>query len=240
MTNAGQALLFFDLDDTLVDHRGAEEAAQEETFERFPDVFAGLSFEEWLATYRTLNRSFWDAYGRGEIGREVLQHRRFRDPLRALERDSARAGEVGEFYLLRYREHWTLVEGAEELLAAAVGLGVVGLLSNGFKEQQHRKIRRFELDRWARVVILSEDVGAMKPDRRIFEAAAKAAGAEAAGAVNRSPCIYVGDSYPHDVVGARNAGWLPILYNPSGSTVPEPVAEVRSLREVPALLRALA
>ncbi|HEX7579814.1 MAG TPA: HAD-IA family hydrolase [Thermoanaerobaculia bacterium] len=227
-------LLFFDIDDTLVDHRGAEEGAQRETFERYPDLVAGLSFDEWLSTYRAKNRPLWDAYGRGEITRQVVQHRRFFDPLEALGRDASRADEVGDFYLSRYRAHWTLNDGAEEALEAASRLGFVGLLSNGFVEQQQGKIARFGLDRWARAVILSEEVGAMKPDRRIFDAAIKAARLAGAGVDGRR--IYVGDSYPHDVVGARAAGWDAILYNPSAVASPEPVAEVRTLREVAALL----
>ncbi len=231
---AARPLLFFDLDDTLVDHRSAEEAAQRETFERCSGLLAGLSFDEWLATYRARNRPLWDAYGRGEITRQVLQHRRFRDPLVALARDPARADEVGDFYLSRYREHWTLNDGAEEALEAASGLGFVGLLSNGFVEQQRGKIARFRLDRWAKVVVLSEEVGAMKPDRRIFDAAVDAARLAGAGEGGRR--VYVGDSYPHDVAGARAAGWEAILFNPSAIPAPGPVPEVRSLREVGRLL----
>ena len=227
-------LLFFDLDDTLVDHRGAEEGAQRETFERYPDLVEDVSFDEWLSTYRAKNRPLWDAYGRGEITRQVLQHRRFFDPLEALGREASRADEVGDFYFSRYRVHWRLNEGAEEALEAASGLGFVGLLSNGFIEQQKGKIARFRLDRWAKAVILSEEVGAMKPDRRIFDAAVEAARLAGAGGDGRR--VYVGDSYAHDVVGARAAGWEAILFNPSDGPPPDPVSEVRTLREVAALL----
>jgi putative hydrolase of the HAD superfamily len=231
---ADRPLLFFDIDDTLVDHRSAEEAAQRETFERFRPLLSGLAFDEWLGTYRAKNRPLWDAYGRGEITRQVLQHRRFRDPLEALGRDPSRSDEVGDFYLSRYREHWTLNEGAEEALEAASRAGFVGLLSNGFVEQQRGKVARFRLDRWARAVILSEEVGAMKPDRRIFEAAEGAARATGAGRGGRR--VYVGDSYPHDVLGARAAGWEAILYNPAGADPGGPALEVRTLGELAPLL----
>ena len=229
MSSPPPPLLFFDLDDTLVDHRGAEEAAQRETFAEFGALLAGLSFEDWLATYRARNRPLWDAYGRGEITRQVLQHRRFLDPLEALGRDAARADEVGDFYLSRYRVHWTLNDGAEEAMEAASRIGFVGLLSNGFIEQQQGKIAKFRLDRWARAVILSEEVGAMKPDRKIFDAAVEAARRAGAGEAGRR--IYVGDSYEHDVVGAVAAGWEAILYDPAGVST-RPGVSVRSLRGV--------
>ena len=51
-------------------------------------------------------------------------------------------------------------------------------------------------------------VGIEKPDPRIFQLAIERAGVAA------NEAAYVGDLYPVDVVGARSAGLLPILYDP--------------------------
>jgi HAD superfamily hydrolase (TIGR01549 family) len=225
------SLLFFDLDDTLVDHRSAEAGAQRETHERFSRVLAGVSFETWLAAYRPSNVSLWAAFARSEVTREELQHRRFQDPLSSLGLSTSLSDEMGTFYLRRYRDHWQLNEGAEEILDHASRNGVVGLLSNGFSEQQWGKVRRFRLDRWAKHVVLSEEVGAMKPSRVIFDAAWKAGNGSEPGRK-----VYVGDSFEHDVVGAKAAGWLPILYWPNGGDVPAPVLYVRRLVDLKPLL----
>jgi len=129
-----------------------------------------------------------------------------------------------------YARHWRLVDGAEEILDFAARQGTVGILSNGFREQQRAKIARFGLERWVRHVVLSEEVGAMKPSRAIFDAALQAAG--------RPPGrrVYVGDSYATDVVGARSAGWLPILYDPRRAGAPEPVIFVLKLVDLKPLL----
>lgn len=229
-----RSLLFFDLDDTLLDHRGAEEVAQGETYEAFPALFAGVPRGEWLAAYREANGSLWGAYARGEIGREELHRRRFSDPLGAFGLDRGAAAEVGDFYLGRYRRAWRLNEGAEELLAAAAELGEVGVLSNGFRELQRAKIARFELGRWVRHVVLSEEVGAMKPARAIFDAATRAA----AGGDGRNGCrkLYLGDHWETDVLGARAAGWLPVLYNPGRVALPAPVLFVTRLVDAVPLL----
>ena len=116
--------------------------------------------------------------------------------------------------------------GAEEVLEHASREGVVGILSNGFRETQRAKIARFGLDRWVRHVVLSEDVGAMKPSRVIFDAAAKAAG----GGERRR--LYVGDSFATDVVGAKAAGWFPILFDRHGAGAPEPVVFVTRLSDL--------
>lgn len=228
------SLLFFDLDDTLLDHRGAEERAQGETFAEFRGLFGGRTLEEWLAAYRSANTALWGAYGRGEIGREELHRRRFADPLDAFGVDARAAEGIGEFYLGRYREAWRLNDGAEELLAAAAEQGEVGVLSNGFRELQRAKVARFGLGRWVRHVVLSEEVGAMKPARAIFDAAVRAACGER-GADGRRK-LYLGDHWETDVLGAKAAGWLPVLYNPGRVRLPAPVLHVARLVDAIPLL----
>ena len=193
-----------------------------------------MRLEEWLAAYREANGSLWAAYGRGEIGREELHRRRFADPMGAFGLDGESAGEVGDFYLGRYRHAWRLNEGAEELLAAAAELGEVGILSNGFRELQRAKIARFDLGRWVRHVVLSEEVGAMKPARAIFDAAVRAASGGDGGNGRRK--LYLGDHWETDVLGARGAGWFPVLYNPRRTGSPRPSLFVTRLADAIPLL----
>jgi putative hydrolase of the HAD superfamily len=193
-------------------------------------LFSGVGFEDWLAAYRRNNRRLWHEYGEGTIDRETLTARRFALPLADLGLDAAHGVAVGTAYWDAYGRNWRLIEGAEDVLAFASESGVVGILSNGFRETQRAKIARFSLDRWARHVVLSEDVGAMKPSRAIFDAAAEAAG----GGVRRR--VYVGDSYATDVVGAKAAGWFPILFDRHGAGAPEPVVFVTRLGDLKPLL----
>jgi len=223
-------LLFFDLDDTLVDHHAAEEAAHRATHAELPGVFGAVPFSEWLARYRRNNLALWTLYGRGEIDRHELSRRRFAEPLDELELDPAHGEQVGAAYLASYARHWQLVEGAEEILEFAARHGEVGILSNGLREQQWAKIRTFRLDRWVSHVVLSEEVGAMKPSREIFDAAARAA----EGANVRK--VYVGDSWETDVLGAKAAGWFPIWFDRHGRGAPAPVVFVTRLLDLKPLL----
>lgn len=224
-------LFFFDLDDTLVDHHAAEEGAQRETHAAHAPLFSGVSFETWLAAYRKSNLSLWERYGRGEIDRPTLSRHRFADPLDTLGLDPAHGAAVGSFYMDAYGRHWTLVPGAEEVLAHAARLGVAGILSNGFRETQRGKIARFSLERWVSHVILSEDVGSMKPSRAIFDAAFRATGAP-----RGTRKVYVGDSFATDVLGAKAAGWFPIWFDRHEREAPEPVVYVRRLVDLLPLL----
>jgi HAD superfamily hydrolase (TIGR01549 family) len=227
-----QQLLFFDLDDTLIDHKHAEHAAQRELHEEHASFFCNVEFADWLSHYRTANSALWDAFGRREIGRDDLLRRRFAEPLRALELDEERCHDLSRFYLAAYARHWRLVDGAEAILEEAARYGTVGVLSNGLTELQRAKMKRFALERFVSHVILSEEVGAMKPSREIFDAAARAGGNGAAGRK-----VYVGDSFATDVLGAKNAGWLPILYNPEARPLPAPVLFVTRLEDLAPLLQ---
>ena len=230
MRDSLKQLLFFDLDDTLVDHHAAEEAAHRATHAELPGVFGAVPFSEWLARYRRNNLALWALYGRGEIDRHELSRRRFAEPLDELELDPAHGEQVGAAYLASYARHWQLVEGAEEILEFAARHGEVGILSNGLREQQWAKIRTFRLDRWVSHVVLSEEVGAMKPSREIFDAAARAA----EGANVRK--VYVGDSWETDVLGAKAAGWFPIWFDRHGRGAPAPVVFVTRLLDLKPLL----
>ena len=77
--------------------------------------------------------------------------------------------------------------------------GGIGVVTNG-PPSQNDKITGTGLDRLVDGWAVSEEVGARKPDRRIFEVAAERCGAELRVG------WMVGDSAPADMVGARNAG----------------------------------
>lgn len=78
-------------------------------------------------------------------------------------------------------------------------------------------------------VVTSAEVGAAKPDPRVFERALAIAGAAPGEAV------HVGDKVDNDVEGARAAGVRAILVQRRGEPPPG-VEAVRSLRELAALL----
>ncbi len=59
-------------------------------------------------------------------------------------------------------------------------------------------------------LIISSEVGLEKPDKRIFELALEQSGADA------DECIYVGDNYYDDVLGASGVGIRTILINSPG------------------------
>jgi len=192
--------IYFDLDDTLLDHRRAERAALEDCLAQFPTLgVQGLAHVHEV--YHAHNGPLWRDWALGRVTKEELQHLRFARTVEALgcaiEPDA-----LGTHYLTRYGAHWAWREGAEAAYHAIADRYPVGILTNGFVEQQRGKLSRFpDLAARAAAIVISEEVGAWKPQRALFDYAAREAGVEPAS------ILYVGDSLFSDVEGALGAGW---------------------------------
>ncbi|MCC5914492.1 MAG: HAD family hydrolase, partial [Balneolaceae bacterium] len=74
------AYIYFDLDNTLLNHSSAESAAQKEIFESFQEL-QDAPYTKWIETYRTVNHHLWELYQKGEVDRHQLQRRRFFDSM---------------------------------------------------------------------------------------------------------------------------------------------------------------
>jgi putative hydrolase of the HAD superfamily len=78
-------------------------------------------------------------------------------------------------------------------------------------------------------VVTSAEVGAAKPDARVFERGLELAGARA------DEAVHVGDSVENDIEGARALGIRALLIARDGGA-PDGVEALSSLVELPALL----
>ena len=100
------------------------------------------------------------------------------------------------------------VEGMDDLLETLSDGGfAVGIISNSDGRLEWRLDQLGILGRFD-FVVDSAVVGVSKPDPAIFRDALKRSSLPA------EQTIYVGDYYEVDVVGARSAGMLPVLFDP--------------------------
>lgn len=104
----------------------------------------------------------------------------------------------------------------------------LGLLSNGNSDPG-----RCGLEGRFAFVVFSQDVRVRKPDRRIFEIAAREAGCPL------DELLHVGDSYENDVLGAHGAGAKTVWMNREGMESNAGIradAEISSLTDLPGIL----
>lgn len=225
--------LFIDLDDTLWDtcHNNKEclrEIYANYHFERQYD-----SFEAFYDLYMPHNLRLWEQYRNNEIDRQTLIVERFRYVLRPLGiEEEKEVLKVNNDFLQRTTVQTRLVEGAIELLEYLRPSYKMYILSNGFREVQHKKLVNSGLAPYFDRMVLSEDAGIQKPHKGIFDFALKNTNSR------RSETLMVGDSWEADIAGAYRAGIGQLWLNPEqlparGFT---PTYTVRSLEEIKGIL----
>jgi 2-haloacid dehalogenase len=221
-------LLLIDADDTLFDFRACEEAALRAALGE-----SGIAWSERaLREYALANREAWTGFERGLLTHEELKLRRFEDFFARMGIQGD-AREVGARYVARLSEERILMPGAEAVLRLLAPLHTLALVTNGIKEVQRGRLRGSPIARYFAATIISEEVGFAKPDPRMLDAAARAAGFS-----DKSRMVMVGDSLSSDVLAGLNYGIDTVWLNRNGADCGEtrPTYEIRDLRELPAIL----
>ncbi len=109
-----------------------------------------------------------------------------------------------------YEPENRVVPGTLEMLDQLRRIGyTLGVVTNR-NESADEELEELALAPYFDFTLTAGDVGAWKPDRRIFQAALEA------GQVRAAETIYVGDNYFADIEGARGAGLHPVLVDPYG------------------------
>lgn len=210
--NNSVKFVFFDVDDTLLDHKSAERAALQDTrSELF--YLQTVEIEKIWDVYHHNNARLWKEYGAGKIDRQFLENSRIEWTLKDLGLDIYYTEEVRAIYMTYYKKHWNWIQGAKEALHEIAKIYPVGFLTNGFSEIQRSKSKAFDLERISSVYIISEDVGHMKPTPEIFDYATRMAN------VKPEEILYVGDSFHSDMEGGASFGWKTAWY----TSDPDPV-----------------
>ena len=202
------ACVVFDLDDTLLDHRAAERAALADVHRSHAAHLGHHDLAHVQATYREHNVPLWREFGAGRITSAELKQLRSERLLAALGAHDLAPDAFSDAYLDRYAAHWRWAEGAREAYHAVAGAYPVGILTNGFSAQQRGKLAALpEIAERAAFVVISEEVGVMKPDPRLFAHVLGVASDALDTPLAPADVLYVGDSYHSDVLGGTGAGW---------------------------------
>jgi len=227
--------VLFDLDDTLIDHRGAATTAFRHAVGRW-DPGSTHDLDVLLELWERLEREEYDRYLSGACTHAEQRVRRLERFLPVLGVDGGDADVLtAEFqhYLDAYVAAWApfadVTASLDELEVAGIGGAV---LTNGDPRQQRLKLERTGLvDRFDRILTPTE-VGAPKPRPEAFATACTMLG------LDPERTAYVGDNLEVDALGAAAAGLIGIWldrFGPDGM-VPAGIERITSLTARPALL----
>jgi putative hydrolase of the HAD superfamily len=105
------------------------------------------------------------------------------------------------------------------------------IITNGFKEVQHRKLKNCGFTDFFDVIVCSEEIGKNKPEPEVFHHAMEKAGA------SPSKSVMIGDDFQVDIIGANNAGMRTILFDPDDRyRRRKGDYHIKSLNEIPGIL----
>lgn len=201
-------LVVFDLDDTLLDHRAAERAALADVHRLHAAHLGRHALDHVQETYHRCNVPLWRDFGAGAITARELKRLRSERLLAELACGTLAPETFNRDYLDRYAAHWRWADGALDAYRAVAGAYPVGILTNGFSEQQRGKLAALpDIAAHAAFVVISEEVGVMKPDPRLFDHVLRQAAEVIGEPLAPGDVLYVGDSYHSDVLGGTGAGW---------------------------------
>ena len=231
MPDSQVEVVFFDIDDTLVDAAAATRAGALGVFERYRDRLTGTD-ERLMQRWNALLDHHFERYLRGETSFIGQRRARIRGlfGLTPSQMSDSEVDAVDTVYREFKERTRRLFPDAIETLDA-LGCCRLGVISNGSSARQRQKLASVGiLDRFA-VVVISEDIGVAKPHPGIFEAACEAVGA------SPSACVHVGDRLDVDALGARDAGLTGVWLDRRGTGgAPASVPTIPRLSELPALV----
>jgi len=202
--------IFFDLDNTLWDHRRNAYLTIKQLFEKEEIALKyGIDFEEFHSVYHEINEKLWEDIRDGIIDKEYLRKHRFYDTFRSFNVDDEQLSLYFEEHfldkILNYNE---LVEGAAYILDYLKAKKyTLHIISNGFKEVTERKCILSGIAPYFQTITSADTVGIRKPRPEIFEHSLKFAGA------SKEESVLIGDDWIADIVGAQNFGMDVIFFN---------------------------
>ena len=238
--------VLIDWDDTIGDFIGAAKLALQEMYDKYHLSNYFASHEEFISLYKPHNIELWDKYGKDLVTKAFLRIDRFLWPLlhgsKVGDRQedkgerqelAALAEQMSEDFLHLTTAHFSLLEGAEELVRYLAEKYPLTVVTNGFVEVQYEKFDRSGLRDCFAHIVLSEEVGCQKPNPRIYEEALRMNG------VSAEEAVMIGDSWNSDIQGAINAGIDQIWIRKSQDPLPNGQSAtyiVKSLAEVMEIL----
>ena len=217
--------IFFDLDHTLWDFDKNSMLAFKRVFKKFKIT---IEFDAFLKIYEPINVEYWKKYREDKVSKENLRRGRLIDSFNFFDLiyTTEKIDEIADAYIqeLPFDNH--LFEGAVEILDYLILKYKLHIITNGFEEVQHKKLKNSGIDHYFSTVTTSEEVGVKKPNPKVFLTALNKANSLA----NQS--FMIGDSLEADILGANNIGMQTIFYNYRNESISKKIKSIDSLLEI--------
>lgn len=203
--------IFFDLDRTLWDFDRNTREALYELCEKYNLFNTGVTdFEDFYTVFNDKNDFCWQLYRENRMTKNHLRIARFRMVMKHYGyTPDGMARKFAKDFLQLSPTKTGMFDGAVDALKYLNERYKLHIITNGFEEVQHIKLKSAGIDHFFEHIITSERAGHKKPDERIFAFAMKLSNAAA------EESLMVGDDPNVDIIGAYAAGMHTILFDPN-------------------------
>ncbi len=198
--------VFFDLDHTLWDFDKNSSLAFKRVFKNHK---IAIDVALFLKEYEPINFEYWKLFREDKVTKQQLRRGRLIDAFKAfnitypvLEIDALAKSYIDE---LPVDNH--LFDGATDVLEYLSKKYSLHIITNGFHEVQHLKLKKSGIYNYFKTVTTSEEVGVKKPNPVIFKKALQKASA------SPESSLMIGDSFEADILGAKAIKMQTLYYN---------------------------
>ncbi len=224
-------MIFFDIDQTLLDHQQAQDLSAVLFSQHFPSLDS-QSPEEFSQHWQTVAEKHLATFLRGEITFIEQRRQRIREIFSVTE-SSLADDEIDRrfaIYLQYYEENWMLFDDVLPCLNS-LSSNRLGIISNGNTPQQIKKLTQTGIIDQFDIIVVSEEAEASKPNPDIFRTACHRA------AVAAKQCSYIGDNLQTDALAAQAVGMKGIWLNREGfSNQQIVIPQIKNLHELAAII----
>lgn len=221
--------IFFDLDNTLWDHRKNAYLTLKDIYsrEKIQEKYS-LGFEEFHKEYFTINENLWAQIRDGKIDKNYIREHRFYDSFLFFGIDDKELSEKFENnFLDEIVSNNELVEGAFELLEyLSEKKYILHILSNGFEEVTYRKCELSGIKNYFETITSADEINIRKPQPEIFAYALKKSNA------SKEHSIIIGDDWIADVEGGLSFGMDAIFFDRFDDNFETEVKTVKHLSDI--------
>ncbi|MCA0970439.1 HAD family hydrolase [Halobacillus litoralis] len=205
--------IILDVDDTLYNQLTPFEKAYRELFNHLD-----VPVDQLFVKSRYYSEEVFDLVSNGEMDKHEMHIYRISKAFAYFDIEILR--EEAERFQALYAQNQKEIEldpEMVELLNEAESHGLkIGVITNGPGEHQANKVEQLQIKNWVdeNHIFISGKLGIAKPSTEIFRIVEREMG------IAPENAYYIGDSYGHDIVGAKKAGWNAVWINRRKHEIP--------------------
>lgn len=200
-------IIFFDLDDTLVDFSDSEIKSLNNIHKKY---YRTINLKEFQAVFKSINSELWKKVGAKDnpLTPSKVRILRFEQLNKKLNCKIAPIN-IADDYEKYLGENSEWIPGAENAINFLKQKGhILGIVTNGLTSVQYKKYNKHQLHKWFECFTVSDKVGFSKPQKEIFDISLKEIAIKRNQSIEtiKGSMLMVGDSIISDGHSAKNLG----------------------------------